>query len=158
MKRLATLCLILSLLSFGQYCVDEYNQSVKLQEIHRQNKASGIEFGLSDCRLRPSYPERNRFLILLLSVAAFFVTVYARRRRIAMLASLFLYSLCALLAYQWISWVVDALAMNETYRTDIPYLSLIGSNFDWLMFAGLALTIITNFVLLNEAVNERHIA
>lgn len=154
MRRVATLCLILSLLSFGQYCVDEYNRSVKLQEIYRQNKASGIEFGLSDCSFRPSYPERNRFLILLLSVAAFFVTVCVRRRKIAMLAPLFLYALCALLAYQWISWVVDALAMNESYRPDIPYLSRVASNFDWLMFAGLALTIVVNAVLLNREIDS----
>ena len=72
-----------------------------------------------------------------------------------MLASLFLYSLCALLAYQWISWVVDALAMNESYRTDIPYYARFASNFDWLMFAGLSLTIVVNIVLLNKAVDER---
>jgi hypothetical protein len=149
MKRLATLCLILSLLSFGQYCVDEYNLRVKLQEIYRQNKANGMEFGLSDCSLRPTYAERNRFLILLLSVAAFITTVSVRRRKLAMLVSLFLYSLCALLAYQWISWVVDALAMNESYHSDLPYLARIASNFDWLMFAGLTLTIVVNIVLLN---------
>jgi hypothetical protein len=154
MKRVATLCLILSLLSFGQYCVDEYNHSVKLQEIYRQNKASGIEFGLSDCRLRPDYPERNRFLILLLSVAAFFVMVSVRRRRLAMLVSLFLYSLCALLAYQWIAWVVDSLQIGGSYHFATADIRRHVSTFDWLMLAGLALTIVVNAVLLNREIDS----
>jgi hypothetical protein len=155
MKRLATLCLILSLLSFGQACVDEYNREVAQQELDREMKASyGITFS-HDWGWSIDYSVRNRNLILMLSIGAFFVTVCARRRMVAMLVSLFLYSLTALLAYQWISWVVDSLAMNDIYRPDIPYLSRIASNFDWLMFAGLALTIVVNIAVLNKAVNER---
>ena len=157
MKRLATLCLILSLLSFGQHCVDEYNREVAQQEFDRMMKADHGPTFSHDWGWGIDYSVRNRNLILLLSIGAFLATVSIPRRRIAVLVSLFIYSLAALLAYQWISWVVDGLGINGSYHFVTADIWRHASGFDWLMFTGLALTIIVNIVLLKKAVNERQL-
>jgi NhaP-type Na+/H+ or K+/H+ antiporter len=139
-------------------CVENNNHTVRDQEFARGLRANGSTFSMSNCYFGPNYPQRNRILILLLCTGAALVTTFVKRKSLAMLLTLFLYSLAALLAYQWISWMVHALSMNESYHADTPYLARVASSLDWLMFAGLAITIVANIALLNKAVSEPPLA
>jgi len=150
-KRVATLCLIFAILSFGQKLIDDYNLSVEIQEQDRKAAADNVHFSFSLCSFGIDYAARNRTLIFFLSIGAFVVTFFERRKIASLSLSLFAYLLIALLGFQWIFFTIDILTINESYRNDLPFLSRIASNFDWLMFAGIAVAIVVNSVQLLRA-------
>jgi hypothetical protein len=148
MKRVAILCLVFSLLSFGQECVSDYNRNVRVEQIDREVWASHSMTFSHDWGWGIDYPARDRNLTVALCICAFFVAVAMRRGMVSLLLSLGLYVLTIPLIYQWITVSMRDVSMNTLYMADSPYLLRIASTFDWLLFAGLALAMIVNIDML----------
>ena len=137
---LAALCLAFSAFTVVHTVVVDYNKRVEAEQQQLLIAANGdITFSVhGDWGMAPS--ERNRYLILLLCVAGFFFSLWKRTDRLAASA----YGVTLLLIYHWITWTVQALAVNESYMADVPYLLRIATPFDWTLFVLLAVTFIIN--------------
>lgn len=144
MKRVATLCLVFSLLSFGQKCVSDYNLSVRTEQFDREVFASHSMTFSHDWGWGIDYPARDRNLTVALCICGFVIAVAMRRSVGSLLLSLGVYALAIPLIYQWITVSMRDISMNKFYMADSPYLLRIASTFDWLLFAGIALALSFN--------------
>jgi len=154
MKRVATLVLILSILSVVQKEITDYNRDVSLDQFDKTMVAnSGVTFS-HDWGWGIDYPMKNRNLILGLSIAGFLMSVLMRRKLMSLLLSFLAYALTLPLIYQWLSIMARDVAANESFMRESPYLLRIAATFDWLLFVGLGFALCTNGYLLFREVRS----
>ncbi len=114
-----------------------YNDAVAREEAARVARAYGEPaISLSSCG-GVDIAGRNRALILLLSVPAFFLGLGRKTRRYVFVC----YALMGVLAFHWIWSTVRALEYAESYRAELPYLLRVADPVDWTMFIAIGVTL-----------------
>lgn len=143
---LATLCLVLSLLSVAQEVIVDYNKAVHSEQFDKQTMANhGTTFNVDVWGI--DYAKRDRHLIFLLCVFGFFLSLSTR----TIWFSLVTHGLTLLTVYHWIDMNARALTGAPGYMADSPYLLRIASPFDWALFVSLIITFgVKMFLLLRR--------
>lgn len=155
MKKLriiiATVVLLVSVLSVANETVVEYNKKVRSEQYDKMMVANnGPIFAVDDWGI--NYAKRNRNWIFMLCITAFLLTLASRTRSLAFLA----YAVTFPLIYQWITMTIQDLSYSSpNYMKGTPYLLKIASPFDWILFAILPAVVIVNLTALLVSFRRR---